>query len=62
MDKQLSTKVGSQKQKGTNQGCMAEASSLRIRFLNIEGLRKKAGSKDFFDVLAAYNIFSTAER
>lgn len=41
---------------------MAEASSLRIRFLNIEGLRKKAGSKDFFDVLAAYNIFSTAER
>jgi hypothetical protein len=38
------------------------AGLLRVGLLNLEGLRNKLVSKDFFDPLGYHAIFGTAER
>jgi hypothetical protein len=37
------------------------AGLLKIGFLNVEGLRKKVGNKDFFDLLGDHDVFRSAE-
>lgn len=37
------------------------AGLLKIGFLNVEGLRKKVGNKDFLDLLGDHDVFRSAE-